>query len=105
MGAALHEGMARVGERVERSSGTAPPLNSGVGAKTSASLDGSPLAIAIRGVLENACGIELVGELDLATVPKLEATLSEAMHSHHGVVLDLSRLGWPTLRPGRGSLA
>ena len=92
MGVAHHEGMARRGERVERPSGAAPSLNHAGRLPRSESLDGSPLAISIEGAGANDCVIELSGELDLDTVPKLESPLLKALREHDCVVLDLSRL-------------
>ena len=77
MGAALHEGTARKGERVERSSGAAPSLG-----------------IALRAVADDVQAIELAGELDLATTAKLEGRLLGAIRSHAAVILDLTRLSF-----------
>ena len=75
MGVAHHEGMARRGERVERSSGAAPSLR-----------------IALKAVGDDPRVIELVGELDLSTIPMVETRLLRMLRTHEAVVLDLSRV-------------
>jgi anti-anti-sigma factor len=75
MGVAHHEGMARVGERVERPSGAAPSLR-----------------IALKAVGDDAQVIELVGELDLSTIPMVETRLMRTLRTHEALVLDLSRV-------------
>ena len=71
MGASHHKGMARRGERVERSSGAAPPRHSGA----------SDL-------------LSLAGELDLSTIPKLERPLMAELESRAAVIADLTRLSF-----------
>jgi anti-anti-sigma factor len=75
MGAAHREGMVRRGEWVERSSGAAPSLG-----------------IAFSALAEDVRAIEVVGELDLGTIPQLEDRLLGAVRSQGGVILDLTRL-------------
>ena len=60
---------------MERSSGAAPSLG-----------------IAFRPAENGASVIELVGELDLSTIPKIEARLLKSAASHERLVLDLSRV-------------
>jgi anti-anti-sigma factor len=74
MGVARPEGRARRGERVERPSGAAPSL--GIALRTAGGVS----------------VIELVGELDLGTIPKLETRLLKVLGSHEAVILDLRRL-------------
>jgi anti-anti-sigma factor len=57
-------------------------------------MNGTPLGIAIRAAGENACVIELLGELDLGTIPRLEGKLMGALQANDGVVLDLGRLSF-----------
>ena len=84
--------MARWGERVERSSGAAPPLGSGADPEQNGSLDGSPLGIALKTAGDDARVIELAGELDLSTIPKLETCLRKALESRTALILDLRAL-------------
>ena len=78
---------------MERPSGVAPPLSPGAVTR-SHGLDGSPLGIAIGSAPEGVHVIELVGELDLGTIPKLEPRLFKALRAHDAVVMDLSRLSF-----------
>jgi len=94
MGAALHQRMVRCGERVERSGGTAPPLYSAMNSRDIEAKNGTPLGIASRAAGQNACVIELLGELDLGTIPRLEGKLMRALQANDGVVLDLGRLSF-----------
>jgi anti-anti-sigma factor len=60
---------------VERSSGAAPSLQ-----------------LAFRAAGEDAHVIELIGELDLSMIPKLETPLLRALRASDAVILDLSRV-------------
>ena len=62
---------------MERSSGAAPPLG-----------------IALRAAGDDTRVIELVGELDLGTIPKLETRLLRTVRSYACVILDLRRLSF-----------
>jgi anti-sigma B factor antagonist len=85
MGASHHEGMARRGERVERSSGAAPPRHSG----------GSDLLeITIENGTPGVCVVSLAGELDLSTMPKLERPLLRELEQRERVIVDLTRLSF-----------
>jgi anti-sigma B factor antagonist len=77
---------------VERSSGAAPSLRRGVDPQQNGSLNGSPLAVAFRVTGEDTCVIELVGELALSTIPKLEGHLFKALSGHDRLILDLRRV-------------
>jgi anti-sigma B factor antagonist len=86
--------MARRGERVERSSGAAPPRREPAGDNGDAPLNGARLGVAIERATDDVCVLAVTGELDLSTIPRLEARLSAELASHHGVVIDLSRLAF-----------
>ena len=93
MGVAHHEGMARRGERVERSSGAAPPRPSGSGDQDDQTVR-DPLTIEVER-LENVVSIvALSGELDLATIPRLEDRLFDELRASNGVILDLTLLSF-----------
>jgi anti-sigma B factor antagonist len=62
---------------MERSSGAAPSLQ-----------------LAFRAVGEDVHVIELLGELDLSTIPKLETRLLKVLRANDAVILDLSRLSF-----------
>jgi anti-sigma B factor antagonist len=91
MGDARHEGMGRRGERVERSSGAAPPRQSGGKTETGARA-GQLLDVEIGRSEEDACVISVVGELDLNTLPILERLLLPELATDGGVILDLTEL-------------
>jgi anti-sigma B factor antagonist len=83
--------MARGGERVERSSGAAPPRPPG----GSSADDQRHELLRIESGLgtEGVAIVGLAGELDLSTIPKLEEPLLNALDSS-SVVLDLTRLAF-----------
>jgi anti-anti-sigma factor len=85
MGAMHQKGMARRGERVERSSGAAPPLQS-----TAA----SPLGVDVEHPSDGVALLAVRGELDLGTIPRFEGRLFEELHAHPVVVVDLSGLSF-----------
>jgi anti-sigma B factor antagonist len=85
MGASHHEGMARRGERVERSSGAAPPLHSGASDLLEITVENGTAGVSV---------LSLAGELDLSTVPKLERPLLRELDERNGVVVDLTRLSF-----------
>jgi anti-anti-sigma factor len=78
---------------VERSSGAAPPLPSGRRDR-----DDQPgrdlLKIDVEHAGNEVSIVALAGELDLATIPKLEERLREELRAHGGIVLDLTRLSF-----------
>jgi len=78
MGAAHHEGMARSGERVERSSGTAPPRQ--------------PLTVEVERAGGRLSIVSLAGELDLGTIPLVESKLFGELEAQPAVILDLTQL-------------
>jgi anti-sigma B factor antagonist len=82
MGAAHHEGMARGGERVERSSGAAPPLSSGA------------LTVRLEPESTDCSVISLAGELDLSTIPLVEKQLLGQVRTKAAVVVDLTRVSF-----------
>ena len=71
MGAAHHKGMARKGERVERSSGAAPPLQSG----RRSQMNGTQLTVRVETAGNRTSVVSLAGELDLSTIPRMELPL------------------------------
>jgi anti-sigma B factor antagonist len=78
--------MVRWSERMERSSGAAPSPQPG----------GSDATFAVR-IVDSPVGaatVALSGELDVATVPKLEAALLEQLRQRPAVVIDLSELSF-----------
>jgi anti-sigma B factor antagonist len=91
MGAARHKGTVRVGERVERSSGAAPPLSSGASGEPD---DGQAFTVGIEAIGANACVVCLAGELDLSTVPQLEKQLCDRARSMDGVIVDLTKVSF-----------
>jgi anti-anti-sigma factor len=78
--------MVRRGERVERSSGAAPPRPFDTGGPSDL------LTVEVEERDERAVVISLAGELDLSTVPQLENALIEQLRSHPSVVVDMSKL-------------
>jgi anti-sigma B factor antagonist len=90
MGASRHKGMVRRGERVERSSGAAPPLRSGRSGEPS--LNGKRLMVEVEAAAErvNACVVTVAGELDLSTIPLLEKDLLREAGSDGDVIVDLT---------------
>jgi|SRR4051794_9116765 anti-sigma B factor antagonist len=91
MGAARHKGMVRLGERVERSSGAAPPLSSGAGGEPE---DGQSLSLQIEPIGTGACVVSLAGELDLSTIPRVEKQLFEQVRLKEGVIVDLTSVSF-----------
>lgn len=92
MGAAHHKGMARRGERVERSSGAAPPRRPGESGDQGTA--NQLLTVRVEAVGADASIVSLAGELDLSTIPRVESLLFEQLRSRSGVVLDLSGLSF-----------
>jgi anti-sigma B factor antagonist len=80
--------MARCGERVERSSGAAPPRQPG----GSGSNGPTPLTVRIEREDDGVSVVALAGELDLGTIPDLEGALFEELRIRTGVMVDLTRL-------------
>jgi len=72
---------------VERSSGAAPPLSSGVNGEPA---DGKTLTVEIESIGASACVVSFAGELDLSTIPRVENQLFEQVRSKVGVVVDLT---------------
>jgi anti-sigma B factor antagonist len=89
MGAAHHKGMARKGERVERSSGAAPPRQSGA----SGQMNGNLLKVRVETAGNGTSIVSLAGELDLSTIPRMELPLLGEV-SHRAVIVDLSALSF-----------
>jgi anti-sigma B factor antagonist len=89
MGAAHHKGMARKGERVERSSGAAPPRQSGA----SSQMNGNLLKVRVETAGNGTSVVSLAGELDLSTIPRMELPLLGEV-SHRAVIVDLSALSF-----------
>jgi anti-sigma B factor antagonist len=89
MGVALHEGMARRGERVERSSGAAPPPHSRGDGR-----DIATLSIHITDSPGGATVVTLSGELDLSTIPRMQRPLLEQIQQRGAVLVDLSELSF-----------
>ena len=77
---------------MERSSGAAPPLPSGRRDRDNADFD--LLSIDVEHPGDGVPILALAGELDLATIPKLEERLLEEMRAHRGLILDLTRLSF-----------
>jgi anti-sigma B factor antagonist len=91
MGAACHKGMARLGERVERSSGAAPPLSPGASGEPD---DGQILSVQIESLGATACVVSLIGELDLSTIPRVEKQLLQQVRSKSSVIIDLTKVSF-----------
>jgi anti-sigma B factor antagonist len=89
MGAAHHKGMARKGERVERSSGAAPPRQSGA----SSQMNGNLLKVRVETAGNGTSVVSLAGELDLSSIPRMELPLLGEV-SHRAVIVDLSALSF-----------
>jgi anti-sigma B factor antagonist len=88
MGVAHHKGMARGGERVERSSGAAPPSQSGGSAQD------TTLTVHVENSSDGAAIVSLSGELDLSTVPRMEGPLLEQLQQRPAVLVDLCSLSF-----------
>jgi anti-sigma B factor antagonist len=75
---------------VERSSGAAPPPQPG------GSAPDAPTVLNVR--IEDSPGgasiVDVAGELDLSTIPRLEAPLLEQLTQRRAVLVDLSRLSF-----------
>lgn len=82
--------MARSGERVERSSGAAPSRLQGGSDPNGA----APLRVRIEGVGTGTSIVALAGELDLSTVPRMEALLVEQLRERSRVIVDLTELSF-----------
>jgi anti-anti-sigma factor len=76
---------------VERSSGAAPPRPSGEGDQANQT-ERELLAIEVERLGDGVSIVVLVGELDLATMPKLEDLLFDELRANDAVILDLMRL-------------
>jgi anti-anti-sigma factor len=72
---------------VERSSGAAPPLSSGIGGEPER---GQLLSVGIEPAGTNASVVSLAGELALGTIPGVEKPLLREVQSKAGVVVDLT---------------
>ena len=90
MGIAHHKGMARWSERVERSSGAAPPPKP----RGSDPSPPSTLTVHVEDSRDGPSIIALVGELDLSTIPRMESALLEQVTQRPAVLVDLSRLAF-----------
>jgi anti-sigma B factor antagonist len=90
MGVALHKGMARRGERMERSSGAAPSRQSG----GSDLQRYTPLTVRILESADGATTVAIAGELDLSTIPRMEGPLLEQLSQRPAVLVDLSKLSF-----------
>jgi anti-sigma B factor antagonist len=80
--------MARRGERVERSSGAAPPPQ-----PAGSGLNNAPALLEVR--IQDSDGasiVALAGELDLSTLPRMEVSLWEQLDQRRAVLVDLSDL-------------
>lgn len=86
MGVAHHWGMAREGERVERSSGAAPPPQSGAGGQ------GTTLSVHTGESANGVSIVTLAGELDVATIRTMEGPLIEQVQQRSAVLVDLTDL-------------
>ncbi|HEY7268052.1 MAG TPA: STAS domain-containing protein [Solirubrobacterales bacterium] len=86
MGVARDQGMARGGERVERSSGAAPPPQSGGSGQATA------LRVHIEDSAEGPAVVSFSGELDLSGVARMEGALLEQIRQRPAVLVDLSAL-------------
>jgi anti-sigma B factor antagonist len=75
--------MARLGERMERSSGAAPSLQ-----------PGPLLAVHIEDRGRGASIVTLSGELDLSTIPRMESALMEQITQRRAVLVDLTSLSF-----------
>jgi anti-sigma B factor antagonist len=81
---------------VERSSGAAPPRRSGGSGEPEATgaVNGQLLRVVIEPAAHGASVVSLAGELDLSTIPRIEAPLFQELESHGAVVLDLTSLSF-----------
>lgn len=83
--------MVRHGERVERSSGAAPPRQpGGSGSKEPTDL----LTVRVEGEDDGVSVVAIAGELDLSTIADLEGPLFEELRIRPGVVVDLTLLAF-----------
>jgi anti-sigma B factor antagonist len=73
---------------VERSSGAAPPRQTGRRDKTNGT--GQRLAVSVEAEGQNVSVVALSGELDLSTIPLLERRLLDEVNSKAAVVVDLT---------------
>jgi anti-sigma B factor antagonist len=88
MGVAHHDVMARWSERVERSSGAAPPPQPGGSDQPEPTL----LTVRIQDDGADLSIVTLAGELDLSTIPRMEGPLLEQIRQRPAVLVDLSEL-------------
>jgi anti-sigma B factor antagonist len=90
MGVAHHKGMARRGERVERSSGAAPPPQRGASDRKARAM----LEVHIENSTNGTSVVAIAGELDLSTIPRMESPLFEQVRQRPAVLVDLSGLSF-----------
>jgi anti-sigma B factor antagonist len=81
---------------VERSSGAAPPRQPGGSGEPEASGGGNGqlLAVRIETGDDGVSVVSLAGELDLSTIPRIEAPLLRELRGNPAVVLDLTALSF-----------
>jgi anti-sigma B factor antagonist len=77
---------------VERSSGAAPPRQTGGDGEPD--LSGARLGVSIERAGTNISVVALSGELDLSTIPLLEQRLLAELRAKRNVVVDLSELSF-----------
>jgi anti-sigma B factor antagonist len=81
---------------VERSSGAAPPRQSGGSCEPEATgaTNGKLLRVRIETAEHGVPVVSLAGELDLSTIPTVESPLLKELRGHPAVVLDLTALSF-----------
>jgi anti-anti-sigma factor len=72
---------------VERSSGAAPPPQPGGG-------DPAALSVRVEDTAEGTSIVAIAGELDLSTIPRMQAPLLEQIGQRSAVLVDLSGLSF-----------
>jgi anti-anti-sigma factor len=82
---ASRQRLVRLGERVERSSGAAPPLQPGAS---------NPLSVEVEPGQDGVRIVSLAGELDLATTPIAEGPLFGELAAGRDVLVDLTGLSF-----------
>jgi len=78
------------GERVERSSGPAPPRPSTGGGD----LNGDLLGIRVERAGDRASIVSVTGELDLSTIPRVERPLLDQVRTRPAVIVDLTEVNF-----------
>ena len=78
---------------MERSSGAAPPRQSG-GRSEPESVNGRLLSVRIESLGAETSVVSLAGELDLSAVPRIEGALFEQVRARSGVIVDLTRVSF-----------